>query len=118
MRKSEDFDCLSRLQLSVRARKILDKAGVTTIEQLLKTDMREIVKLPNCGVLVVCEIAEQVKKLASGDALKREKEWADWFDTHKLEVKALRKMRQIGSVLGVEMDAILKKDAELRSAGR
>ena len=58
---------LDNLELSVRATRVLANLGITTPEQLISFDFRDIETARNCGVVTLAEIACRVVEYMQSD---------------------------------------------------
>ncbi len=58
---------ISKLGLSIRAHNVLHKAGIKSVEDLLKLNTRHLLSLKGCGIKTYREIACVLKKLGLKD---------------------------------------------------
>jgi hypothetical protein len=59
----KEFTPLTKLNLSARSQKILDSMGITSIEQLCRVQIEDIMRERNAGIKTISEIENSLHKL-------------------------------------------------------
>ena len=66
---------INQLELSCRAHNALERAGIETVEQLIKIDWIEFAAQPAVGAKTIAELASKMICLFKGEMLKEADSW-------------------------------------------
>lgn len=92
---------IDELELSVRTHKALEAAGITTVEQLIKLSIFDLLKIESLGTKSIAEAGWACVELLSGNMAEQERSLLNVYEKNKAVIAAISKAKKYDRIVRV-----------------